>query len=405
MNKCFIGNANKVNLFQKTVLVRVDFNVPLAPSLENSDTLVVSNDRRIKGSLQTIKYLVEANAKVVLCSHLGRPKGKITELFSLEPVSRKLKELLVDSNVQFLKDCIGQSTHEAIKNLEGGQIILLENLRFHNGEEKNDPDFASQLAEGIDIYVNDAFGAAHRAHASTVGVTRFVSECYVGFLMKDELQFLGEALDLPKRPLSAVIGGAKVSSKVEVLNNLMMKVDKLLIGGAMVYTFYKAMGFKVGNSLVEDSQIETAQRIMNTANSLKVELILATDSHIIKSNRSQNDLTILAVNNEMIPDGYEAVDVGEKTIQLFSNALENCGTIVWNGTINYHLNLYIIYIGPLGIFESKAYSKGTDEMVKYLSTRTSAGVITVLCGGDTIAALDTCDPEEKYTFSHISTGK
>lgn len=415
MNKAFIGYVDNDFLSGKTVLVRVDYNVPLV-TCANNNILIVGNDKRIQSSLTTINYLVNANAKVVLCSHLGRPKGNVVESLSLEPVATRLSKLLKNKSVNFINNCTGDWTQECIKNLQGGQILLLENLRFHMGEETNNSTFAAELSKGIDIFVNDAFGAAHRAHASTVGVTNYIPDCFIGFLMRDELKFLGESLNVPKRPLAAIIGGAKISSKVEVINNLLKKVDKLLIGGAMVYTFYKALGFKVGNSLVEDHHMETARTIMTTAESLNIELILACDSHIIKSHRteitaaellkqellqvkdcrvvksqsSESDVAVLEVSNEKIPEGYKAVDIGEKTIQLFSSALDNCETIVWNG--------------PLGMFENELFSTGTNEMIKYLSGRTDLGAITVLCGGDTITALDSFDPNEKYSFTHISTG-
>jgi phosphoglycerate kinase len=312
----------------KRVLMRVDFNVPI----ENG---VITSEKRIDASLPSIKYLSEHGARVILMSHLGRPKGEKKPEFSMKPVAENLKTK-INAKVSFVEDCIGPSVAAAVAALKDGDILLLENLRFYKQEEKNDPEFAKQLASFGDIYVNDAFGTAHRAHASTEGVTKYIKQCAAGYLMKKELDYLSLAVSSPKRPFVAVMGGAKVSDKIEVITNLLSKVDTLIIGGGMVYTFYKAQGKEVGKSLLEADKIDVAGKILADAKANGKKILLPVDDVVARE--FKNDSPSKIVENGNIPADMMGLDIGPKTIALFSKELENAKTIVWNGPMGVFLN-------------------------------------------------------------------
>lgn len=376
-----------VDIAGKSVFVRVDFNVPIKNG-------VIEDDTRIRGALPTIKYAIEQGAKIILASHLGRPlkdKKKAEEKglpydegkYTLRPVAEKLSELL-GSPVQFEKQCelAGQRN-----SLASGEVLLLENLRLNAGEEKNDSDFAKQLAEGIDVYVNDAFGTAHRAHASTEGITHFVETSVAGLLMEKELEFLGKALNDPDRPFVAILGGAKVSDKIPVIKSLIeRKVDKLLIGGAMAYTFFKAQGYTIGKSLVEDDMMPTALEVEEQAKIAGVELILPTDHQVVDSYDPINSRK--AIQIEFTNSGLVGLDIGPETSALFAHALEGAKTIVWNG--------------PMGMFEEKPFDEGTIAIAEAVARATEAGAISIVGGGDSVAAVNQAGLADK--ISHISTG-
>ncbi len=371
MNKKTIRDINVKN---KKVIIRVDFNVPL------DDAKHITDDRRIAASLPTIEYVLKQGAaKVILMSHLGRPKGAGFEAeFSLSPAAKRLKELLKE-DVLMLDDCVGAAIKEKIaKNKE--RVVLLENLRFHKEEEKNDPDFAKELASLADIYVNDAFGTAHRAHASTAGVTKYLPSV-AGFLIEKELKYLGEAVANPRRPLVVILGGAKVSDKILLIKNLLTKANAILIGGGMAYTFLKAQGKNIGNSKLEADKVDTARDLLAEAKTKSVEIALTSDFVIAPSFES-NEAKIV----DEIPDGWQSLDIGPKTRQRFKDILGKAKTIVWNG--------------PLGVFERDAYAKGTREIAEYLATLKDMTVI--IGGGDSAAAVAKFNLEDKMT--HISTG-
>lgn len=364
----------------KKALVRVDINVPL------NDKMEVTDDTRIVAILPTIKKLKELGMKIILMAHLGRPKGEKNPNFSLAPAAKRLSELLGE-DVVFLSDCIGKDVEKAVNNLKDGQVALLENVRFYPEETKNDPEFAAKLAKLGDIYVNDAFGAAHRAHCSTAGVAKLLPVAVSGLLMEKELKALGGLLQNPARPFTAIVGGAKISSKIGVLENLLDKVDNLIVGGGMAYTFIKANGGKIGNSICEDDQMEIAKVIEKKAKEKGVNLIMAVDV-LIADDFSENAKTGYTAVDE-IPDGFEGVDAGEKTIKLFSDVIKNSKTILWNG--------------PVGAFEIEKFTKGTKEIAKAVYEATKNGAVSVLGGGDTVAAAK----KYGYTnsdFTHISTG-
>jgi phosphoglycerate kinase len=362
----------------KRVITRVDFNVPLKDGK-------VESDKRLRESLPTIKFLIRAGAKTILMSHLGRPKG-VTESLRLAPVAKALSHLL-DKHVGTVSDCVGPEVEKAVAAMKDGDVLLLENLRFHAEEEANDAGFAKQLAALADIYVNDAFGSAHRAHASTEGITHFVSHSAAGYLMKKELDFLGAALDQPKRPFVSIIGGAKISGKIDVIEALLPKVDTLLIGGGMAYTFLKALGFEIGKSLVENDKVDLAKSLLARAGD-KIQLpvdYMVTDMLDFKGRKLGS---LKAVEKDGIPADMESVDIGPKSAKLFASIVTNAKTVVWNG--------------PMGVFEIKESAAGTFAVAKALVEATDKGAITIIGGGDSAAAIEQLGLAEKV--SHVSTG-
>ncbi|HEX7510631.1 MAG TPA: phosphoglycerate kinase [Chitinivibrionales bacterium] len=362
----------------KRVLMRVDFNVPI----ENG---VITSEKRIDASLPSIKFLSEKGAKVILMSHLGRPKGEKKPEFSMKPVAENLKTK-VSAKVSFVADCIGDEVTAAVAAMKNGDILVLENLRFYKQEEKNDPEFAKKLASLGDIYVNDAFGTAHRAHASTEGVTKYIKQCAAGYLMKKELDYLSLAMSAPKHPFVAVMGGAKVSDKIEVITSLLSKVDTLIIGGGMVYTFYKAQGKEVGKSLLEADKVAVAAKILAEAKAQGKKLLLPVDDVVAAEFKNESPSSI--VENGNIPANMMGLDIGPKSIALFTNELENAKTIVWNG--------------PMGVFEMENFSKGTFAIAQALATATAKGATTIIGGGDSASAIKKAGLAKKV--SHVSTG-
>jgi len=371
MNKLTIKD---INLKDKKLLMRVDFNVPLDESGN------ITDDIRIQAALPTIKYALEQGAALILMSHLGRPKGEAKPEFSLKPASKRLSELL-GKDVKQLNDSIGDEVKAAISAIKPGEVIMLENLRFHKEETKNDPDFAKELASYGDVYCNDAFGTAHRAHASTEGVTKYLESC-AGFLLQKEIEYIGGTLENPKRPFVAILGGAKVRDKIPVIDNLLNKVDKILIGGGMAYTFLKAQGKTIGNSKLEEDSLEIAKASLVKAKEKGIEILLPID-HLIVDNIDPAASTEICGEN--IPDGKIAVDIGPETIKLFTTALDDAQTVIWNG--------------PSGIFEMDAFSKGTEAVARKLA---EINATTIIGGGDTAAAVKKFGLENK--MSHISTG-
>ena len=372
MNK---KTVKDIDLKDKKVLVRCDFNVPMD---ENKN---ITDNRRIVAALPTIKYLLEQNCKVVLCSHLGRPKGEFKPEYSLKPVAKELSKLL-GQEVIMAGDVIGEDAKNKAENLKNGEILLLENVRFHREETDNDPEFAKKLASFGEVFVNDAFGTAHRAHASTEGVTKYLP-AVSGFLIEKELKFLGEALENPERPFVAILGGSKVSDKIGVIENLLEKVDTLIIGGGMAYTFFKAQGYNVGDSLCEEDKCDLALEIMEKAKEKKVKFLLPIDNKVGKEFKP--DTESKTVKSTEIPDGWEGLDIGEETIKLYKEELQNAKTIVWNG--------------PLGVFEFDQFAVGTNEIAKALG---DIDAIKIIGGGDSAAAVEKAGLAEKMT--HISTG-
>jgi phosphoglycerate kinase len=362
----------------KRVLMRVDFNVPI----ENG---VITSEKRIDASLPSIKYLSEQGAKVILMSHLGRPKGEKKPEFSMKPVAENLKGK-VKAKVSFVDDCIGDSVTRAASGMQDGDILLLENLRFYKQEEKNDPEFSKKLASLGDIYVNDAFGTAHRAHASTEGVTKYIKECAAGYLMKKELDYLGLAMSNPKHPFVAVMGGAKVSDKIEVITSLLSKVDTLIIGGGMVYTFYKAQGKETGKSLLESDKVDLARGILADAKAKGKKLLLPVDDVVAAEFKNESPSRV--VENGQIPADMMGLDIGPKSIDLFCKELENAKTVVWNG--------------PMGVFEMENFSKGTFAIAQALAKATEKGATTIIGGGDSASAIKKAGLNKKV--SHVSTG-
>lgn len=373
MNKKTIKD---IDVNGKKVIVRCDFNVPLD---ENRN---ITDNRRIVGALDTIKYLIENNAKVILVSHLGRPKGEVKKEFSLAPVAKELSKLL-DKEVKLADDVVGESAKKLTSEMAEGDVVLLENVRYDAREEKNDLDFAKELASMADIYVNDAFGTAHRAHSSTAGIAEFLP-AVSGFLMEKELNFLGTALENPERPFVAILGGAKVSDKIAVIDNLLRKVDSLIIGGAMANTFIKAMGYNVGKSLCEDDKLDLAKELMEKAKSKGVKLILPIDAKLGKEFDKNTESQIVDIEN--VPDDWSIFDVGPKTIEVYKNELENAKTVVWNG--------------PVGLFEFDQFAVGTNSVAGILASLTNA--VTIIGGGDSAAAVEKSGLANKMT--HISTG-
>jgi phosphoglycerate kinase len=366
---------DELNIRGKRVFIRVDFNVPF------DDNLRITDDSRIRSTLPTINYAIDEGAKVILASHLGRPKGKPDPRYSLAPVAKRLQRLL-DKDVVFASDCIGPQVEGLVGKMKDGDVLLLENLRFHSEEEKNDEHFAENLAKLADFYINDAFGAAHRAHASTVGVPRFLPAA-AGFLMKKEIEYLKGVVNNPVRPFVAVLGGAKVSGKIGVLEHLETKVDKVLVGGGMAFTFIKAMGYEVGDSLVENDMLETAQRIRKKLRTAGIKFYLPVDCVIAQSLEPGAETKIIPTLE--IPKGWRALDIGPATVKLFSEALANAKTILWNG--------------PMGIFEVDAFSRGTFAIAHAVA---DAYALTIVGGGDTDLAVHRAGVSDALSF--ISTG-
>jgi phosphoglycerate kinase len=364
-----------VDVNGKKVFCRVDFNVPMKDGS-------VTDDTRIRAALPTIQYLTERGAKVILASHLGRPKGQVVEELRLDAVAERLSQLL---NVEVLKTdtAIGDEVHEAIGQLSEGGILLLENVRFYPGEEKNDLELAKEFANLADIYVNDAFGAAHRAHASTAGIAQYIP-AVAGLLMEKELDVLGRALSTPERPFTAIIGGAKVKDKIDVIDNLLDKVDNLIIGGGLAYTFIKARGYEVGNSLLEEDKIDTALRFIKKAEENGVKLLMSED--VIAADDFSNDANIKVVDIENIPSDYEGLDIGPKTIEKYEKVIENSKLVIWNG--------------PMGVFEMESFANGTRAVANALANATNT--YTVIGGGDSAAAVEKFNVADK--MDHISTG-
>ena len=372
MNK---KTVRDIDVEGKKVLVRCDFNVP-----QKEDGTITDN-RRIVSALDTIKYLIEHNAKVILCSHLGRPKGEFKKEFSLAPVAEELSKLL-GKEVKLAKDVIGPSAKELTDNMKEGDVVLLENVRFHREETDNDPEFAKKLASFADIYVNDAFGTAHRAHASTAGVAAYLP-AVSGFLIEKEINFMGDALENPKRPFMAILGGKKVSDKIGVIEALLEKVDTLLIGGAMAYTFFKSMGYGLGDSICELDKLDLAQDIMKKAKEKGVKLMLPVDTKVGKEFNPDTESKVVKYTE--IPDGWEGFDIGPETIKMYVEELKSAKTVVWNG--------------PLGLSEFEQFAAGTDTIAEALA---NSDAITIIGGGDSAAAIERMGLSDK--FSHISTG-
>jgi len=376
MNKLFI---EEIDCTDKTVIVRVDFNVPVKGG-------AVENDKRLRAALPTITHLVGEGAKVILMSHLGRPKGQHVEAMSLKPVAARLAELL-GKPVAFADNCVGPKAKEAVEALSKGDVLLLENLRFHKAETDNDEGFAKELASLADLYVNDAFGTAHRAHASTEGITRHIATCACGYLIKKELDFLGSALTEPKRPFTAIIGGAKISGKIDVIKALLPKVDTLIIGGGMACTFLKAMGKEIGNSLCEEEKLPLAKELLELG---KGKILLPTD-YLVTDRLDFDNRTIgyqAFVSEDSIEKGQMAVDIGPKSTKLFADRIEVSKTVVWNG--------------PMGVFEIDASAKGTFAVADALVKATENGGTTIVGGGDSAAAIEKAGLADKV--SHVSTG-
>lgn len=365
-----------LNVTGKKVLLRCDFNVPMQDG-------VITDTNRITAALPTIKKLVADGAKLILCSHLGKPKG-VDKKFSLAPVAKKLDEIL-NQNVYFADDdnVVGENAKNIVAKLQNGEIVLLQNTRFRAEETKNVDEFSKDLASLAEIYVDDAFGSSHRAHCSTVGVTKFIGETAVGYLMQKEIDFLGNAINNPTRPFVAILGGAKVSDKINVINNLLNKVDKLIIGGGMAYTFMKAQGYEVGQSLLEEDKVDYAREMLQKAKDKNVELILPVDTVIVKE--FKNDTEFKTVPSNQIDKDWMGVDIGEKTRQLFADALKDAKTVIWNG--------------PMGVFEFDNFAKGTFAVANALA---NIDAVTIIGGGDSAAAVNKLGFGDK--MSHISTG-
>ena len=372
MNK---KTVRDIDVNGKKVLVRCDFNVP------QDENLNITDNRRIVGALDTIKYLLDNNAKVILCSHLGRPKGEVKPEFSLSPVAKELSRLL-GKEVKLAEDIVGPSAKELVSNLKEGEVILLENVRFDKREEANDPEFSKELASLAEIYVNDAFGTAHRAHATTAGVADYLP-AVSGFLIEKELKFLGEALNNPERPFVAIMGGKKVSDKIEVIEKLLEKVDTLMIVGAMEYTFFKAQGYSVGSSICEEDKLDLAKSLMEKAKAKGVKFMLPVDTKVGKE--FDKDTESKVVKTTEMPEGWIGLDIGPETVEMYSKELENAKTVLWNG--------------PAGLSEFEQFAYGTNSIANKLAV---INAVTVIGGGDSAAAVEKAGVADKMT--HISTG-
>ncbi len=374
-----------LDLAHRHVFMRVDFNVPLS-----EDGKEITDDTRIRETLPTLEYALRHKAKLILASHLGRPKGKVNPKYSLRPVVDRLRMLLdhhlgEQVNVAFAPDCVGELATELARQLESGQVLLLENLRFHAEEEANDPKFAQQLASMCEIYVNDAFGSAHRAHASTEGITHFVKQSAAGLLMEKELNYLGKALNDPARPFVAILGGAKVSDKIQVIDHLLTKVDAILIGGGMAYTFLKAKGQDTGKSLLEADKVDIAKEALAKAEAKGVQFLLPID-HVLGNKFAPDAKTQVFAGNGPFPEEWMGLDIGPKTVELFSKEIADASTIVWNG--------------PMGVFEMPAFAVGTTKIAKAVAANEDA--VSIVGGGDSVAAVKKAGVAERIT--HISTG-
>ncbi|WP_373545698.1 phosphoglycerate kinase [Chamaesiphon sp.] len=378
MSKKSISSLSAADLTGKRVLVRADFNVPV------DDAGNITDDTRIRAALPTIKDLTGKGAKVILCSHFGRPKG-VDEKLRLTPVAQRLSELLGQTVVK-CDDCIGDEVASKIAAMANGQVALLENVRFYPEEEQNDPEFAKKLAANADLYVNDAFGTAHRAHASTEGVTKYLSPSVAGYLIEKELKYLQNAIEKPQKPLAAIVGGSKVSSKIGVIETLLDKCDKLFLGGGMIFTFYKARGLNVGKSLVEEDKLELARALEAKAREKGVQLLLPTDVVVADSFSPDANSQIVDINN--IPDGWMGLDIGPDSLKVFQAALADCKTVIWNG--------------PMGVFEFDKFAAGTEGIAHTLAEISKTGAITIIGGGDSVAAVEKVGLADQ--MSHISTG-
>ncbi|MDT3697169.1 MAG: phosphoglycerate kinase [Ignavibacterium sp.] len=372
-------SIDQVELTGKRVLVRVDFNVPL------DENLKITDDIRISESLPTIKKIISESGKAILMSHLGRPKGGPNPKYSLKPTAKRLSELL-GKEVKLAPDCIGKETKALVDSMQNGDVLVLENVRFHPEEEKNDPEFAKQLAELGDVFINDAFGSAHRAHASTEGVTKYIKICAAGYLMQKELDYLGTAIRNPKQPYAAILGGSKISGKIDVINNLLGKVDTLIVGGGMAFTFYKAEGKEIGKSLLEAEKIDLAKEVLENVKKSGVKFLLPVD--VVAASEFNNDSPSTVVNVDSIPADKMGLDIGPETIKLFSAEIAKAKTIVWNG--------------PMGVFEMDNFAKGTNAIAKALAEATTKGAVTIIGGGDSAAAITKAGLKDKV--SHVSTG-
>lgn len=373
-----IRYIDEIEVKGKRVFIRADFNVPLDQEGR------ITDDIRIKSTLPTIKSALDRGGSVILTSHLGRPKGKVDKKYSLAPVAKRLSELL-GKEVIFLEDCVGKAVEGKACSLKPGDILLLENLRFHLEEEKNDEKFAQQLADLADVYINDAFAVSHRAHASVEAITHFAKQVGAGFLIKNEITYFNRVMDQPKRPLIAIVGGAKVSGKLEVLENLIQKVDKLLIGGGMAFTFFKAKGIEVGKSLVEDDLLDTARKVMEKADEKGVEVILPVDC--VVANKADDTAGHKTTFVEDIPADWRGLDIGEQTLKLFKEALKDAKTIVWNG--------------PMGVFEMEPFSKGTYETINMVA---DSPALSIVGGGDTNVALHRSGKSDQISFISTAGG-
>ncbi|WP_068814989.1 phosphoglycerate kinase [Phormidesmis priestleyi] len=378
MSKKTVNDLSSSDLKGKRVLVRADFNVPV------DDQGNITDDTRIRAALPTIQNLTSKGAKVILCSHFGRPKG-VDEKLRLTPVAKRLSEVLGQSVVK-CDDCIGDEVAAKVSAMTNGDVILLENVRFHPEEEKNDSEFAKKLASIADLYVNDAFGTAHRAHASTEGVTHYLKPSVAGLLVEKELQYLQNAIENPQRPLAAIVGGSKVSSKIGVIDTLLDKVDYLLLGGGMIFTFYKARGLNVGKSLVEEDKLELAKTLEAKAKERGVSLLLPTD--VVVADSFSPDANAQTVSIENIPDGWMGLDIGPDSIKVFQDALNQCKSVIWNG--------------PMGVFEFDKFAAGTEAIAHTLAELTPKGTTTIIGGGDSVAAVEKVGLASQ--MSHISTG-
>ncbi len=369
----------QLDLKGKKVLIRCDFNVPL------DDQQKITDDRRITASLPTIQKVLAEGGSAILCSHLGRPKGQVKEEMRLTPVANRLTELL-GTTVKMAPDCIGPQVDELKKSLKPGNVLLLENLRFHKEETENDAEFARSLAYGADLYINDAFGTAHRAHASTEGVTKYFKQAAAGYLIEKELKFLGQAVTHPVRPMTAILGGAKISGKIDVIKSLFEKVDTLLIGGGMAYTFYKAQGYEIGDSLLEEDKIELASEILKEAQARQVHLLLPVD--VIAADAFSNEAQTKIVSSKEIPNGFMGLDIGPASRDFFSREIMASKTIIWNG--------------PVGVFEMENFAGGTRAVADSIAKATKGGAVSVIGGGDSAAAISQFKMDAQFT--HISTG-